>query len=134
LYFGGDAPPPTPLWKCFKDLVPLLHSITTVTVGNGVSTSFWFDNWTSIGPLADALPAAFSFSLAQDASMAAEASDTPALSRRDRVSAIATAEFSLVERALGGFVPTLDPEARVMIDGSTHGFKAADAYRLLHST
>jgi hypothetical protein len=66
--------------------------------------------------------------------MAAEAFGTPALARRDRVSAIATAEFSLVERALGGFAPTLGPDVRVVIGGSTRGFRAADAYRLLHST
>jgi hypothetical protein len=47
-YFGGGSPPPTtPLLRSFKDIVPLLCSITSVTVGDGVSTSFWLDNWTS---------------------------------------------------------------------------------------
>jgi hypothetical protein len=132
-YFGGGAPPPTPLWRTYKNLVPLLRSITTVTVGDGVSTSFWFDNWTSLGPLAHALPDAFLFSLSSDASMAAEASRPVALARRDRVSAIASAEFSLVERALGEFTLSTVPDARAMISISANGFRAADAYCLLHS-
>ncbi|TVU21838.1 hypothetical protein EJB05_31506, partial [Eragrostis curvula] len=38
----------------------LSTAITSVEVGNGATTSFWFDDWTNLGPLHLALPAAFS--------------------------------------------------------------------------
>jgi hypothetical protein len=72
--------------------------------------------------------------LSSDASVAAEASRPVVLARRARVLAIASAEFSLVERALGEFTLSTVPDARAVIGSSASGFRAADAYRLLHST
>jgi hypothetical protein len=98
-----------------------------------VSTSFWFNNWTSISPLANTLPVVFSISLAPDATVAAwPTAPSPSLGANGCQPA--SAEFSLVEGALGGFAPTLNSDMQVVIGGSMRGFKAADAYRLVHST
>lgn len=38
-------------WKSLLRLRELAETFVKVTVGNGESTSFWFDNWTPMGPL-----------------------------------------------------------------------------------
>lgn len=39
------------LWKIITDELNTYRSITSVTVYNGASTSFWFDHWLHSGPL-----------------------------------------------------------------------------------
>lgn len=41
-------------------VMPLYQAITSVDVGNGTTTFFWYDDWASFGPLHHALPAIFS--------------------------------------------------------------------------
>jgi hypothetical protein len=53
----------------FLSLLPLYRSITRVVSGDGASTSLWFDSWSMLGPLASALPAAFSHCLSPDATL-----------------------------------------------------------------
>jgi hypothetical protein len=69
----------------------LMRPISTVRVGDSATTSFWFDNWTSIGALSSALPSAFSHCLAPRGTVANEFSGAITLARRDRVSPAATA-------------------------------------------
>ncbi|KAG7585557.1 Reverse transcriptase domain [Arabidopsis thaliana x Arabidopsis arenosa] len=38
-------------WKCLLRLRPLAEKFLRCTVGNGRTASFWWDNWTSYGPL-----------------------------------------------------------------------------------
>jgi hypothetical protein len=76
----------------------------------------------------------FSFSLAPGAFVAAEAFVPVTLARLDQVSAVASAEFLLVEGALDQFAPAHVSDMLVVIVSSAPGFKAADAYCLLRST
>jgi hypothetical protein len=133
-YFHDGAPPATPLWGCYASLVPLMRSISTVRVRDGATTSFWFDNWTSIGALSSALPSVFSHCLAPRATVADEFSGAVTLARRDRVSPAATAEFRLVEGTFERFSPTPVPDECSIIGATTPGFWTTDAYRLLHSS
>ena len=37
-------------WEALRDLLPAYRSITKVVIGDGRSTSFWWDAWTDAGP------------------------------------------------------------------------------------
>lgn len=39
------------MWKCILRLRCLAQNFIRCTIGNGRSASFWFDNWTTLGPL-----------------------------------------------------------------------------------
>jgi hypothetical protein len=41
----------TPVWKDIVSGLGVFHSITKVSIGNGVSTAFWTDLWTGNNPL-----------------------------------------------------------------------------------
>lgn len=47
-------------WEALRDLLPAYRCITKVIVGDGRSTSFWWDTWTEDAPLAQRFPCLFS--------------------------------------------------------------------------
>jgi hypothetical protein len=69
-YLCSHPAPSTLSWRHFSSLMPLYRSITRVVPGDGASTTFWFDSWSPLGPLASALPSAFSHCLFPDATLA----------------------------------------------------------------
>jgi hypothetical protein len=85
-------------------------------------TSFWFNNWTSIGTLSSALPVTFSHCLAPRATVANEFSGAVTLARRDRVSPATAAEFRLVEGALERLCPVPVPDECSVIGTTALGF------------
>ena len=134
-YFGRDAPPPTPSWREFQALVPLVRSITTVKVGDGTCTSFWRDNWTSLGALASVLPAAFSHCLSTDVTVAAVGrGGESSLDLRERLSPAASTEMMLVTDILARLSLDAAPDQRRSVTSTAVGFRARDAYRLLRSS
>ena len=56
-------------WKTLRDLLPVYRAITTTSIGNGLNTSFWHDNWLPSGPLAETFPALFSHAKEPNASV-----------------------------------------------------------------
>ncbi|XP_023644566.1 uncharacterized protein LOC111832461 [Capsella rubella] len=38
-------------WRCLLRLRPLAEGFIKCNIGNGLNASFWFDNWTPLGPL-----------------------------------------------------------------------------------
>ncbi|GJX24645.1 reverse transcriptase zinc-binding domain-containing protein [Tanacetum coccineum] len=43
-------------WRKVLQLRPLIRPFIWSSIGDGVTTSLWFDNWSSLGPLADFIP------------------------------------------------------------------------------
>ena len=52
-----------------RKLLSVYRAISS-SVGNGISTAFWHDNWLSVGRLCDAMPALYSHSTAQNSTVA----------------------------------------------------------------
>jgi hypothetical protein len=46
-------------WDALRRLLPVYQAITSVSLGDGATTSFWFDVWHDKGCFADRFPALF---------------------------------------------------------------------------
>jgi hypothetical protein len=57
----------TPIWKDIVAGLATFRSISKVTIGNGLSTSFWFDLWLGDAPLCDRFPVLYSHSFIPNA-------------------------------------------------------------------
>ena len=44
-------------WEALRSLLPLYQAVTTVSIGDGTRTSFWYDAWVDDEALADHFPA-----------------------------------------------------------------------------
>jgi hypothetical protein len=105
----------TPSWRHFKSFIPLYCSITRVVPGNGSSVSVWFDSWTTLGPLADALPAAFSHYLAPAATLSDAVGAGPLrVPSRHRITPHEEAELSYLRAQLGALRLSPAPDRRVV--------------------
>ena len=51
-------------WQCIIQLLPVLRIGTSIEIGSGTATLFWFDRWTGDTPLAARFPDLFSISVA----------------------------------------------------------------------
>ena len=49
-----------PHWTALRGLLPVYRAITTVQLGDGGTTSFWFDVWNGQDALADRFPSLLS--------------------------------------------------------------------------
>ena len=56
-------------WEVLRSLLPLYQAITTVTLGNRKSTSFWNDVWFGDDAIADRFPALYSHCTQKDVSV-----------------------------------------------------------------
>ncbi|XP_051201512.1 uncharacterized protein [Lolium perenne] len=52
----------TPIWKDILAGIDKFSTISSVTIGNGISTAFWFDAWLGTSPLHVRFPILFSHS------------------------------------------------------------------------
>lgn len=118
-YTPGRATCSTPCWRAFARLLPTYRGITTVTLSNGASTTFWHDNWTSLRPLAAALPALFSHCLAPDILVASAISDGALrLPLRGRLSPTAQEELDALATCLRGLRLGGEPDSRRLAWGA----------------
>jgi len=84
-------------WKNLRDLLPIYRAITTTSIGNGLNTSFWHDNWLPTGQLAGAFPALFIHAKEPNASVAKVCSEPIRAHFAYRLSHVATAELAMLE-------------------------------------
>jgi hypothetical protein len=131
-YLGGDPAPSTPTWKVFASLVPLYRSLTSMRVGNGERTSIWHDNWTSLGHLAAALPAAYSHCLQPDSTLGDfNLLGAGAIPVHDRLSRTADLELCLLRSALDRVQFSEVNDERVLAWGECLQFKTRAVYRMI---
>jgi len=84
-------------WHTLRGLLPVYRAITTTTVGNGLNTSFWHDNWLPCGRLAETFPALFSHAKVPNASVSNVCSAPLRAHFVYRLSQVATAELAMLE-------------------------------------
>jgi hypothetical protein len=114
----------------------MYRSITCVVPGDGASTSLWFDSWSVLGPLASALPAAFSHCISPDATLAESvggAEGSVIIPVWHRLSAQVVAEPSFVRSQLHALRLALGADRRLVSLGSSEEFHTGYVYRALHA-
>jgi hypothetical protein len=83
-------------WQVLRSLLPLYRAITTVQLGDGRTSSFWFDVWMGDEALADSYPALFSHCNKKEATVHELLSDGLQRCFVPRLSAQAMIELPLV--------------------------------------
>jgi hypothetical protein len=125
----------TASWSMFQRLLATYRGITIVNVGTGEATSFWFDSWSTLGPLTTALPALFSHCV-DPAVSAADALHTRelALPLRDRLSSAVAAELAALSAKLADLHLGHALDSRQLRWGPEKEFCVGAVYRMLKQT
>ena len=100
-------------WDSLKELLPAYRAITTTQVGNGISTSFWFDNWLQAGQLAQTFPALHSHATCAIASVADVLAQPIRAHFVMHLSRAAAAELAALEELLDDVHLSADPDNRL---------------------
>jgi hypothetical protein len=89
-----------PHWGSLVKLMPLYRSISCVSIGNGVRTFFWSENWLDEGDLRSHFPALFCHAVKPDASVVAVLSSGLRACLVPRLTAAGEREIAAVEARL----------------------------------
>jgi hypothetical protein len=63
------------LWKSIRKLIPIVQAATFCNHNGAARTSFWKDNWTSLGRLYTSMPVIYSFAVDKDCTVASQFSN-----------------------------------------------------------
>ncbi|PNT68458.1 hypothetical protein BRADI_3g40775v3 [Brachypodium distachyon] len=104
----------TLIWKDIVKGLDFFRNISKVTVGNGLSTSFWLDLWLGDTTLAHRFPALFSHSLRPNIPVAAALASFDSLTTfRPRLSLAAQLEFGDLQLLLSVVLNLQAPDVRL---------------------
>jgi hypothetical protein len=134
---SGITDPPsredTPAWRAFKQLFATYRGITNVRVGDGETTSFWFDNWHAAGPLFACTPALLSHCTNPAITVAdAFRERRLLLPLQPRLTVTAQGQLGSLVGSLQHAALSSDPDARLLPGGTA--FSTAAAYRIMCTT
>ncbi|GJN19384.1 hypothetical protein PR202_gb06657 [Eleusine coracana subsp. coracana] len=87
-------------WSTLQRLLPVYQSITTVTIGNGTTTSIWHDHWLECGRLTNVYPALASHAATTTATVARVLADGVRAQLVPRLSRLAAQELEEVQEHL----------------------------------
>ena len=99
-------------WQTLRSILPLYQAITTVSVGDGRTCSFWYDIWVGDEPLADRFPALLSHCTAKTAPLSLFKASGIHSSLVPRLSTAATQELNLVHGILDSTQLNGEPDKR----------------------
>jgi hypothetical protein len=119
----------------FQRLVVTYRGLTIVNVSAGESTSFLFDSWSTVGPLAMALPTLFSHCVDPAVSVAAVLhTGDLVLPLWDRLNSVAAADLAALRTKLAGLRLGHAPDTRQLQWGPEKRFRAGAVYWMLKHT
>jgi hypothetical protein len=123
-------------WEALRTLLPLYQAVTSVSIGNGQQTSFWYDAWANDEALVDRFPYLFSHCVKKNLSVAqvmADGLDNPGFLVR-RLSAQANDQLDELRELLLHVELQSEPDVRSGPFCLPNGkFDSGGLYRLLKS-
>jgi hypothetical protein len=134
---NGIAEPPSPLdtpsWRSFKRVFAIYRGLTNVRVGDGATTSFWFDNWHAAGPLFARVPELLTHCTDPSITVAAALVRSPLdIPLHPRVTAIAQSQLAALATSLRLASLSDEPDTRLLPGGAA--FSTAGAYRVMKTS
>ena len=93
----------TPIWKDIVSTLSLFRDNSTVNIGSGDHTSFWFDRWTGPNTLAEVFPALASHASRPHISVRLALSSDLSTFLAPRLSNVASAELASIRHLLASF-------------------------------
>ncbi|KAJ1294370.1 hypothetical protein BS78_01G141200 [Paspalum vaginatum] len=127
---GSGTSPPSFLWRILNDELDRYRSCTLVVLGNGASTSFWFDRWFHDKPLAQSFPSLFSHVQGPNVTVQFVLQHNFELHLRPRLTSAAEAELTSLLQMLEQVQLSDSPDERKMHLSATP-FSSRCAYSML---
>lgn len=122
-------------WEGLKELLPAYRSITRIHVGDGNTTSFWWDVWSGNSSMATKFPCLLSHCNDTSASLSQVVQLGILQFLVPRLSPQAACELVQVDQLLSATTLTQRPDNRTSIFASTHGnLNTARIYKITTST
>lgn len=123
-----------PHWEALRDLLPLYQAITTVQLGDGAATSFWYDVWLGDDCFADRFRALLSHCTRQNQSVRTIAMQGIVSTLQPRLTPQAQTELATVQDLLSSLQLTATPDRRHshLMDGEGK-LQTSALYALLQS-
>ncbi|CAD6213646.1 unnamed protein product [Miscanthus lutarioriparius] len=100
-------------WDVLRSILPLYQAITTVDLGDGKSTSFWFDVWYGDDALGDTYPALLSHCRQQDVSVQQVVEDGLQGTMVSRLSTMAAQQLQEMQNVIDAVNLTEDMDRRL---------------------
>ncbi|CAN6248749.1 unnamed protein product [Urochloa humidicola] len=120
----------TPVWSSLLQLLPEFRQCTQVHLGNGRTTSFWFDHWIGPSALAVSFPALFSHCQRANITVhEAWAGGHWELQLHSRLSSVALSELQVLLLALQNAQPDQQAQDSRGMHLSMAPFSSAEFYR-----
>lgn len=126
-----------PHWRALRALLPLYQAITTVGLGDGATTSFWFDVWLDDDCLADRYPALLTHCIDKNATVRTVIHDGLRHRLVARLTPLTQAELAELESAVAGVAlsdeadthlsPLMRPDRRLLTGALYHLLVAQDS-------
>lgn len=119
-------------WQVLRSILPLYQAITTVSLGDRKTCSFWSHVWVGDEALADVYLALYSHCTKKNASASEMVSTGLQQTLVSRLSQRASLEFPLVQEAIDNTVLLPSPDKRLsLFTKGDYGLDSGALYRLL---
>jgi hypothetical protein len=119
-------------WQTLRSLLPLYRAITTVSIGDGKSCSFWSDVWLGDDALEEVYPALYSHCNSKNASVREMLTVGLHNTMVPRLTPQASSELASVQAAISNQVLTQTPDQRLsFFSNGDHNLDSGAIYRML---
>lgn len=119
------------LCSILKEEIPRYRSITSVSLGDGASTSFWYDHWMLNSTLSETFPALFSHCVHKDSSVRPVMTSSLRSSLQPRLTRAAEDELLILTDCLAQIALQDRSDVHFLMTNKRSPFSSSAAYSIL---